>query len=535
MVRILCVDDNEGEFQLIERNLKRSDKDLHVKWVQSGSEALDELQRSKYDCILADFVMPGMDGLELLRALRGSSNDTPFIFLTAHGSEELAAKTMRLGADDYFTKDVGTLYHDNLASRIKSLAKLHELQSNGRGKEIDESVESSRQLIKVLQDHKAELELQNQQLRRAQQQLEAARDKYTDLFDFAPIGYYMIGSNGLIREVNLAGAVLLGLDRNTVEGCFFTNYISREYQEAFEEHRRSVLESKKKQVCEIELVKANGAHFPALLESNVVQSNDGEYVQFRTAISDITKRKQAEAELKASHARLEEQTRLLTDTGRELETFAYTVSHDLKAPLRRISSWIEILIDGHSDGLNDKGREYLSKLDENSREMCRLVDVLLNFSRLLRTEIKRESVDISKIARIVAAELRSDQPDRKSEFMIAEGLTDEADRKLVQVVIENLIGNAWKYTSREPKALIEFGQVTRNGQPAYFVRDNGVGFNPAYADRLFIAFQRLHENDEFEGLGIGLATVQRIVHRHGGRVWAEGEEGAGATFYFTLR
>jgi len=514
MVRILCVDDEEDEFHLLERNLKRSDQNIQVKWASTGSEALEALEKEEYDCILCDFIMPGMDGLELLNTLRGKRNDTPFVFLTGRGSEEVAAKSMRMGADDYFTKEIGKAHFNILANRIKSIIELHTQRKKVPDEKKSSSEETMKQLhlISELREHKSELERQNEELRIFQQELEAARDKYSDLFDFAPIGYFMIGANGLVREVNLTGASLLGLERNQVEGKLFSNYISRSDQETFEQHRRQVLETKQRQACEIQIVRADGSRFPAQVESNVVQRG----------------------QLKESYTRLEAQTRLLADTSRELETFAYTVSHDLKAPLRRISSWVEILIDNYGGILNENGMQYLKKLDENSREMCRLVDVLLNFSRLLRTEIKREEVDLSTIARSVAAEFTSDHPERQTEFIIADGIKANADRNLVQVMLENLISNAWKYTSRKEKARIEFGETSRNSQHIFYVRDNGVGFDPNYADKLFVAFQRLHDDDEFDGLGIGLATVQRIALRHGGRVWAEGKVGEGATFYFTL-
>jgi PAS domain S-box-containing protein len=267
--------------------------------------------------------------------------------------------------------------------------------------------------------------------------------------------------------------------------------------------------------------------------SYIVDRSGGEH---RTAgvVEDITERVLRDEELRRSRGKLEEQTRLLAATNQELEAFAYTVSHDLQAPLRRINGWIKLIMLDLSQSVDEELLGYIRLVDSNSREMRQLVDVLLDFSRMMRKELVRGDVDLGGLAHKLVDELRHEQPQRKLKLSIAAGLHCTGDAQLLSVVMGNLISNAWKYTSREKIAEIEIGALEQEDRTVFYVRDNGVGFNPAHAERMFMPFQRLHTEEEFKGLGIGLATVQRIIHRHDGRIWAESRPGEGATFYFTI-
>ena len=224
----------------------------------------------------------------------------------------------------------------------------------------------------------------------------------------------------------------------------------------------------------------------------------------------------------------------LESANKELESFSYSVSHDLRAPLRSIDGFSLALLEDYAEKLDEEGREHLQRVRSATQRMAELIDDMLTLSRVTRSEMRLVKVDLSAMAKSIAAELRRSQPERKVEFVIAEELLAHGDGGLLKAALENLMGNAWKFTSKRPAAKIEFGAAQHNGAPVYFVRDNGAGFDATYANKLFGAFQRLHAETEFSGTGIGLATVQRIVHRHGGQVWAEGEIGHGATFYFTL-
>jgi light-regulated signal transduction histidine kinase (bacteriophytochrome) len=225
----------------------------------------------------------------------------------------------------------------------------------------------------------------------------------------------------------------------------------------------------------------------------------------------------------------------LETANKELETFSYSVSHDLRAPLRGIEGFSQALQEDYEQQLDNTARDYLRRIRTATHRMGELIDDLLNLAHVTRAEIHRESIDLSRLANDVAQEIRSSEPQRTVALKIAEGLQADGDTRLVRVALQNLIGNAWKFTSKRERAEIEFGEKSANGDRAYFVRDNGAGFDPSYASRLFGPFQRLHAATEFPGTGIGLATVQRIVHRHGGAVWAEGLVNRGATIYFTLR
>jgi two-component system sensor histidine kinase/response regulator len=240
---------------------------------------------------------------------------------------------------------------------------------------------------------------------------------------------------------------------------------------------------------------------------------------------------QAARELADARAELVED---LEQKNRELETFSYTVSHDLRAPLRRIESFAKALSETQADRLDDEGRRYLSRIRTSSQEMAQLIDDVLYLSRVTRAELRRQEVDLSALARAIIERLREAEPDRKVDVRIRPGLTTVGDGQLLRIALDNLLENAWKFSARQPEARIEFGVTHLPGEPAYFIRDNGAGFDMSYAGRLFTPFQRLHLSSEFPGTGVGLATVQRIIYRHGGRIWAEGGVGQGATFHFTL-
>jgi signal transduction histidine kinase len=231
---------------------------------------------------------------------------------------------------------------------------------------------------------------------------------------------------------------------------------------------------------------------------------------------------------------LEDANHELEATNRELEAFSYSVSHDLRAPLRSIDGFSQILLEDYSEELDEEGKDYLSRVRAASQRMGRLIDDLLGLSRVTRSALRWVPVDLSAQAREIIADLCKRESERRVEVEVSDGLVAYGDARLLRVVLENLIGNAWKFTEKESEARIEFGVTRFTGAPVYYVSDNGAGFEMAYADKLFGAFQRLHGSEEFEGTGIGLATVQRVVHRHGGRIWAEGEVGRGATFFFTL-
>lgn len=265
-----------------------------------------------------------------------------------------------------------------------------------------------------------------------------------------------------------------------------------------------------------------------------------EMVRLRTQAleQEVGERRRAEEEVRqaneALEERVEERTAQITAANKELDSFAYSVSHDLRAPLRGIDGFSQALLEDYGEQLDDTAKDYLSRVRAGCLRMGNLIDDMLQLSRLSRGEIHRREVDLSAMAGEIAGELKKSAPERAVAFDIAPGVVVRGDAVLLRAVLDNLLGNAWKFTDRTEGAKIFFGMQEKGGKKVLFVRDNGAGFDMAYADKLFAAFQRLHSLQEFEGTGIGLATVQRIIHRHGGEIWAEGEVGRGATFYFNL-
>ncbi len=256
-------------------------------------------------------------------------------------------------------------------------------------------------------------------------------------------------------------------------------------------------------------------------------NEDGTPVRMLGIVSDITERKEAESELYRLNAQLK-------SANDELDAFSYSVSHDLRAPLRSIDGFSLAILKDYNDKLDDQGKDYLRRVRRASQKMAELIDDLLNLSRITRTEMKREFVDLSAIARDVAQELERADPARRVDIHIEDGAVVEGDSRLLRTTIMNLMANAWKYTAKNPEARVEFGVKNDDERKTYFVRDNGAGFDMAYAGKLFAPFQRLHSSTEFEGTGIGLAIVQRILMRHGGSIRAEGIVNKGATFYFSV-
>lgn len=307
---------------------------------------------------------------------------------------------------------------------------------------------------------------------------------------------------------------------------------SRQGKAGMDEIRRLIAEMEKK---ERELLERRTAQALATNRTTIVIVTFGGLlslglVGFASVVvrRDFEKRQQAEDSLRQLNAEL-------ATANQELAAFSYSVSHDLRAPLRSIDGFSQVIEEDYGDKLDDAGRDHLARVRAATRRMSGLIDDLLKLSRITRAEMQRVPMDLSALAREIAGELQRREPQRRVQWEIADELSAQGDPQLLRVALENLLGNAWKFTGKRADAVIQFGRLECDGQTVFCVRDNGAGFDMAYAKHLFGAFQRMHSVAEFDGTGIGLATVQRIMHRHGGRVWAEAEVDKGAVFHFTLQ
>lgn len=349
---------------------------------------------------------------------------------------------------------------------------------------------------------------------------------------------------GLVVEWNPASEKIFGYRRDEAMGRNMADLIiPRHYRSAhslgIERYLRTGEGPVMNHLIELHGLRKNGEEFPCELYVTRIPTLSPPV--FTGTIRDISARKQAEDEIRQLTEELEqrvrERTRQLEAVNNELEAFSYSVSHDLRAPLRTIDGFSQAILHMYAAQLDDKGRDYLNRIRQGSQDMSRLIDDILELSRLTRGRLDRsDGVNLSEMTEEIAETLRKLDPHRRVKFDIQTGVLANGDRRLLHVVIQNLIDNAWKFTSRHASARIQFGVLRdEDGPPIYYVRDDGAGFDMRYSDKLFKAFQRLHGAKDFPGTGVGLATVARIIHRHGGDVWAEAELEKGATFYFTLQ
>ena len=478
-VKILLVDDNADNLVSLEAALEILDEKMVI--ARSGREALRHLLEHDFAAILLDVKMPDMDGFEtaeLIRARKRSQN-TPILFLTGYRNEEHLFRGYDLGAVDFLFKPI---VPEVLRSKVAVFVQLH----------------------RSVQTQKAQAQI-----------LAKAEQKFRSLLEAAPDAMLITKESGEIVLANSQADRLFGYTRKALMAESIRTLIPDWNPELDTDIRPF------RAVCK------NGSEFPSEISSSPIQTEEGLLVT--SFIRDITERKRAEQ-------RIEERNRQLADLNRELEAFSYSVSHDLRSPLRSIEGFAKILVRDYSGKqLDAMGEDYLQRMRSAAGRMGQLIEDLLELSRVSRTELSLKPVNLTDIATDIFQELRNRHPDRRVEVTLEPKMKAEADPRLLGVVLNNLLGNAWKFTEKTEQAKIEFRRQVLHGDEVFSVRDNGAGFDPAFADKLFFPFQRLHKSSDFEGTGVGLAIVHRVIQRHNGRVWSEGEVGKGATFYFTLK
>lgn len=373
------------------------------------------------------------------------------------------------------------------------------------------------------------------------QELHNNEMEYRALFEQAAvgIGHIRVSDHRWMR-VNRRLAEILGYpDGQLLESGYQAIFQERDL--AAVERSRLKLDSGERQMFEadMQLVQARGELVWTRLTVSLLRDEQGRPQYYIMVVQDERERKRAEAELDHYHVHLEDlvaqRTTALAAANRELEAFSYSVSHDLKAPLRSIDGFSQILVEDYQSALDDTGRDYLARIRRSVQHMGRLTDALLALAKVSRVGFNPEEFNFSEMAQTIAEDIQLANPGKLVKLTIQPGMTLLGDASLMRTAMQNLLGNAWKYSGKVDQPEIEVGCHNVEGNLVYFVRDNGAGFNPDHANKLFGVFQRLHRAEEFEGTGIGLATVQRIINRHGGRIWAEGEVGRGAVFYFTTQ
>jgi hypothetical protein len=528
---ILIVDDTRDSLELLNRILAA--RGYRVRPASNGRLALKSVAAKPPDLILLDVKMPEMDGYEVCRRLKlnESSRKVPVIFISAFGDTAKKVAGFKVGGVDYITKPVEP---EELLARVKIHLLLQELTERLESKvreRTDELTAANRRLHMEINERK-----------QAEKGLKASEERFRRLAENArDIIYRMSLPDGAYDYMSPAATALSGYTPEEFCGSpqLIRKIIHPDWQDYFEEQWSRLLQGEMPATYEYPIIHKSGALRWWNQRNILIRDAGGSIIAIEGIVTDITDRKLAEEEIRMLNQELEQRVRdrtaQLERANKEMRAFTYTVSHDLRAPLRHIDGFLELLQKAIGTALDEQGRHYMEVIAGAANKMGCLIDDLLAFSRMGRHAMSFQPVDLGNLVREVIRELEPEAAGRTIAWCIGELPAVGGDASMLRMVMTNLIANALKFTRPREKACIEVGCLPGQAAEAViFVRDNGVGFDMTYADKLFGVFQRLHCAEEFEGTGIGLATVRRIVARHCGRTWADGEPDRGATFYFAL-
>lgn len=375
--------------------------------------------------------------------------------------------------------------------------------------------------------------------KKIKEQLQKREEAFRSIFENAAIGMGVTDAEGTIQKVNQNLCGILGFTEYELKGRSTLDLVHPQH---LQKNLRNISQLLRGEIdyfySEEKFIHKNGGTIWCILSVSVIRDSEGTPINYIGQITDITDKKSIELDLEKLNADLErkvtERTKQLEYANKELEAFSYSVSHDLRAPLRAIDGFSQIVLEDYSDKLDESGRHYLNRVRSASQKLSRLIKHFLELAKISKTNIEKKNINLSEITESVVEVLQTTETGRNVIFRIEKNVVAEADPHLIKTAIQNLIENAWKYTSHEKKPFIEFGSVIKNQKQICFVRDNGAGFDMKLYDNLFQPFRRLHSEKEYSGTGVGLATVWRIIERHNGKIWAESEVGSGSVFYFTL-
>ena len=529
-LHILHLEDDSRDAELVRGVLRRGDlADAVVQLAATRAEFLAAMEAGGFDVILSDTEVPGIDGVEALQIARQKYPGIPFLFVSGHSQEAGRVATLRAaGASDCLLKS----QTGQLAEAIQRAVHASAVRQNaGPGEHYLHAME---RLVTVVQELSLARDLDTimKIVRQAARELTEAdgatfvlRDNgmcfYADEDAISPLWK----GQRFPMSACISGWAMLNRQPAVIEDIYADSRIPQDaYRPTFVKSLTMV------PIRTLDPIGAIGNYWATPHRATP------EEVRLLQALADTTavalENVQVYTELEQ---RVKDRTAELETANKELEAFSSAVSHDLRAPVRQIDGFAQMLAQDCANKLGEDGLHYLNRMSEAARRMGQLIEDLLALSRTTQMPVARQQVDITLLAREVAAEQAAAARTRQVDLIVADGLAAQGDARLLRVVLENLLSNAWKYTGKCARSRIEVGSMTAaDGQTAFYVRDNGAGFDMAHASKLFGVFQRLHSEKEFPGTGIGLATVQRIIHKHGGKIWAEAEVGRGACFYFTL-